>query len=354
MLSQLETIRYSRQTILPEIGVEGQLKLKAARVLIIGAGGLGCPVLQYLAAAGVGTIGIVDYDKVEESNLQRQILYSSGDVEKYKAEVAKEKATSLNPFIHIEAYVISVTKENVLQLIEPYDIIVDGSDNFTTRYLVNDACVIMRKPLVFGSIFKFEGQVSVFNYKNGPTYRCIFPDMPDADTAPNCATIGVVASLPGIVGTYQANETIKIITGAGEVLSGRLLIIDALHMQMQSFCFSTIEKNKNITHLGNYEYDYVPDSFTIQLEALQQLLQTEKIQLVDVREPEEHITFNIGGMNIPLAHLLTNEALLTINQTIILYCASGMRSKKGVEILAGRGLKNVLSLQDGIKHLQTF
>ena len=354
MLSQAEIVRYSRQTILPEIGMEGQLKLKTARVLVIGVGGLGCPVLQYLAAAGVGTIGIVDYDKVEESNLQRQILYTSGDVGKYKAEIAKEKATSLNPFINIHAYVMRVTKENILQLIEPYDIIVDGSDNFSTRYLVNDACVIMHKPFVFGSIFKFEGQVSVFNYKNGPTYRCIFPELPDADTTPNCAAIGVVASLPGIVGTYQANETIKMITGTGEVLSGRLLIIDALHMHMQSFCFSVIEENKAITHLGDYEYDCCSDVSTIQLEELQQLLTTEKIQLVDVREPEEHAVFNIGGMNIPLEQLATNEELLTINQTIILYCASGVRSKKGVGILAGRGLNNVLSLHDGIKHLQTF
>lgn len=354
MLSQSEILRYSRQTILPEIGMEGQLKLKAARVLVIGAGGLGCPVLQYLAASGVGTIGIVDYDKVEESNLQRQILYTSGDVGKYKAEIAKEKATSQNPFIHIDAYVIRVTKENVLQLIEPYDIIVDGSDNFSTRYLVNDACVIMHKPLVFGSIFKFEGQVSVFNYKNGPTYRCIFPERPDADAALNCATIGVVASLPGIVGTYQANETIKMITGAGEVLSGKLLVIDALNMQMQFFNFGAIEKNKAITQLCDYKYACNSGVSTIKLEELQQLLTKEKIQLLDVREPEEHAAFNIGGINIPLNQLATDERLLTIHHIIILYCASGVRSRHAAEILTGRGLQNIFSLQNGIKHLQTF
>lgn len=354
MLTKAEKDRYSRQTILPEIGIEGQLQLKAAKVLIIGAGGLGCPVLQYLAAAGIGTIGIADYDKVEASNLQRQILYTREDIGKCKAVVAKEKATALNPFILVEAHIINVTKENVLPLIEPYDIVVDGSDNFATRYLLNDACVIMNKPLVFGSIFKFEGQVSVFNYQRGPTYRCIFPDQPASDEMPNCAVIGVVATLPGIVGTLQANEVIKIIIGIGEVLSRKLLVINALTMQTQYFDFNAIEKNKLISNLGAYAYDCDTIASSINLEELQQLIKTEKIQLIDVREPEEHAVFNIGGINIPLSQVAADNRLLGTDHTIVFYCASGIRSNKAVELLANCNVKNTLSLQGGIRHLQTL
>lgn len=354
MLTQPEKQRYSRQTMLPEIGMEGQLKLKAAKVLIIGAGGLGCPVLQYLAAAGVGTIGVADFDKVEESNLQRQILYTTHDIGKYKAAVAKEKIEVLNPFIAIDAHIANVTKENVIQLLEPYDVIVDGSDNFATRYLVNDACVILNKPLVFGSIFKFEGQVSVFNYQDGPTYRCVFPELPQPDEMPNCAAIGVVATLPGIVGTLQANETIKIITGIGETLSGRLLIIDALGMRTQCFSFNSVEKNKTITHLSDYVYDCKPDDSSITLETLAQMQQSEKVQLIDVREPEEHAMFNIGGVNMPLAQLVSEDCSFDTNHAIVFYCASGMRSKVAVKILTGRGLKNILSLRDGVGHLSSM
>lgn len=354
MLTQAEKDRYSRQTILPEIGIEGQLQLKAAKVLIIGAGGLGCPILQYLAAAGVGTIGIADNDKVEASNLQRQILYSGEDIGKYKAIVAKGKATNLNPFILVEAHVISVTEENVLALIEAYDIVVDGSDNFTTRYLLNDACVIMNKPLVFGSIFKFEGQVSVFNYQQGPTYRCLFPEQPSSNEMPNCADIGVVATLPGIVGVLQANEVMKIITGIGEVLSGRLLVINALTMQTQYFSFNAIENNKLITQLDSYKYDCKFITSSINFEQLEQLLNTEKIQLVDVRETEEHENFNIGGINIPLSQVTSDDRLSQIDHIIVFYCATGIRSKKAVELLAKSKAQNILSLQGGIRHLQTF
>lgn len=354
MLTQREKDRYGRQTILPEIGMEGQLQLKAAKVLIIGAGGLGCPVLQYLAAAGVGTIGIADYDKVEASNLQRQILYTGEDIGKYKVVVAKEKAVSINPFILINAHVVNVTKENVLSLIGGYDIIVDGSDNFATRYLLNDACVMMNKPLVFGSILKFEGQVSVFNYRNGPTYRCIFTEQPAPNEMPNCAVIGVVATLPGIVGTLQANEVIKMIIGIGEVLSGRLLVINALTMQTQCFSFSAIDNNKLITHLGTYTYDCEPMVSSINLDELAQLLQTEKIQLVDVREPKEHADFNIGGVNIPLSQVASDARLSRTDHTIVFYCASGIRSKKAVEILTESKTKNIWSLEGGIRHLQTL
>lgn len=352
MLTPSEKQRYSRQTILPEIGEKGQVKLKSARVLIIGAGGLGCPVLQYLSAAGIGTIGIADGDTIEESNLQRQILYTSQDIGKYKAPVAKEKAEALNPFITIVPHVMNVAQENILSLIENYDIIVDGTDNFATRYLINDACVMANKPWVFGSIFKFEGQVSVFNYQNGPTYRCIFPEQPGVNEMPNCAVIGVVATLPGIVGSLQANEVIRMITGIGEVLSGRLLVIDALQMQLQTFSFNVVEKNKQITGLtsGEYPSECYNDS-GIQWQVLQQRLLTEKIQLVDVREPDEHAVFNIGGMNIPLSQLATDNSLLNNDQAIVLYCASGMRSKKAAAILTAKGFTNILSLQDGIRHL---
>src|ERR1035437_2494874 len=230
-----EKRRYARHIILPEIGLEGQQKLKQAKVLVVGAGGLGCPVLQYLTAAGVGTLGIIDFDTVDESNLQRQVLYSTEDIGKHKAAIAKEKLEKQNPDINLVSHVAHLTSANALEIISQYDIVVDGSDNFATRYLVNDACVILNKVLVFGSIFKFEGQVSVFNYKGGPTYRCLYPEAPAEGDVPNCAEIGVLGVLPGIVGTLQANEVIKIITGIGDILSGKLLTLDALTMQFNTF-----------------------------------------------------------------------------------------------------------------------
>lgn len=351
MLSQEEQYRYSRQLILPEIGVEGQLKLKAAKVLVIGAGGLGCPVLQYLAAAGVGTIGIVDGDAVEESNLQRQVLYTTADIGTNKSLAAKTKIQALNPFIAVAEYPFHVGKENILSLVEAYDIVVDGTDNFATRYLVNDACVICNKPLVFGSIFKFEGQVAVFNYLDGPTYRCVFPEPPLEGNMPNCATIGVVASLPGIVGTLQANEVIKIITGIGEVLSGRLLLVDVMTMQMQTFTFHAVAKNRSIQQLGNYEYDCAAPDTTISYEALLQMMHETEVQLIDVREPEEHARFHIGGVNIPLAQLDAQYGQLNPSTPIVLYCALGIRSQKAVSILVNRGFANVVSLQGGINRL---
>ena len=246
MLSKAEIKRYARHLILPEIGEEGQLKLKQAKILVIGTGGLGCPVLHYLCAAGAGTIGIIDGDKVEESNLQRQILFSSCDVGKQKADVAKEKLSGQNPLIKITAYCQLLTANNALEVITEYDIVIDGSDNFATRYLVNDACVILNKILVFGSIFKFEGQVSVFNYQNGPTYRCLYPEPPSHGEIPNCAEAGVLGVLPGICGTLMANEVIKIITGTGKVLSGELLAFDALNMQFNFFKVVLNPENKKI------------------------------------------------------------------------------------------------------------
>ena len=214
--------------MLSEIGITGQKKLKDSKVLVIGAGGLGCPVLQYITAAGVGSIGIIDFDVVDVSNLQRQILYSTNDIGANKAAAAKERLNALNPLINIIAYEYKLSNKNALELFSQYDIIVDGSDNFSTRYLVNDACVLTEKPLVYGAIHKFEGQVTVFNFEQGPSYRCLFPEAPSPDSAPNCSETGVLGVLPGIIGVYQANEVLKIILGIGESLSGKLLLIDAL------------------------------------------------------------------------------------------------------------------------------
>ncbi len=235
-LSELQ--RYSRQMMLDEIGADGQMKLKQARVLVIGAGGLGCPVLQYLAAAGVGHIGIVDGDHVELSNLQRQILYTIEDIGHQKVNVAKRRLQQLNPHVCVEIYPYALNAMHAGELFQQYDIVVDGTDNFKTRYLVNDCCVAYNKPLVFGSIYRFEGQVSVLNYKGGPSYRCIFPEPPEEGQVPDCATVGVVPSLPGIIGAMQANEVIKIITGAGDVLSGKLMVANMLTFEFNVFDFN--------------------------------------------------------------------------------------------------------------------
>jgi len=240
-LTPEEKYRYSRHLLLEEVGLEGQEKLKEAKVLVIGAGGLGCPVLLYLAAAGVGTIGVIDFDTIDASNLQRQTLFSTDDVGRSKAEVAKEKLNANNPFINVIAYNEELTNKNSLEIFSAFDIIVDGTDNFHTRYMVNDACLIANKPFVYGAIHKFEGQVSVFNYQEGPTYRCLFPNPPEAGSIPSCSEVGVVGILPGIIGTQQANQVIKIILQIGQVLSGRLMIYNALQSS-----FMEIEINKII------------------------------------------------------------------------------------------------------------
>ena len=319
---------------------------------MIGAGGLGCPILQYLTAAGVGTIGIADGDKIDISNLQRQVLYTEQEIGQEKAEVAVNKLKSLNPYVNFNIYPVFVDGANALEILKGYDIIVDGSDNFATRYLVNDACIMLDKPFVSGAIYKFEGQVSVFNFQGGPTYRCIFPEPPGAGESPNCADIGVIATLPGIIGTIQANEVIKMITGIGEVLSGKLLVLDTLTMQTSTFKFRLNEANKNITHLQETEQSCELPVNTISYEDLQQLMEHDpEIQVVDVRAPEEHSQFNIGGINVPLS-LLDDHANNFKKETLIVaYCASGVRSAKAVNILMQKGFKQVLSLSNGIRHL---
>ncbi len=287
MLSPHEQARYAKQIILPEIKLEGQELLAAASVLVIGAGGLGCPVLQYLTAAGVGTIGIADGDSIQLSNLQRQILYTEQEIGQSKAEVAAQKLKGSNPHITINTYPVFINSSNALDIIRDYQVVVDGSDNFATRYLINDACVILGKPLVSGAIYKFEGQVSVLNYNDGPTYRCIFPEPPQEGESANCAEIGVIATLPGIIGTIQANEVIKIITGIGEVLSGKLLVMDTLTMRTNIFTFTLNPANKQITQLQDLPEYCAPTSGTIEYAALQTLIQRDKhLVLVDVREME--------------------------------------------------------------------
>ncbi|MHB8261917.1 MAG: molybdopterin-synthase adenylyltransferase MoeB [Bacteroidia bacterium] len=343
-----EKRRYARHIILPEIGLGGQLKLKRTKVLVVGAGGLGCPVLQYLTAAGVGTIGIIDFDIVDESNLQRQVLYATQDVGKHKAKVAKEKLKEQNPYINLIAHVAYLTSQNALELISQYDIVVDGSDNFVTRYLVNDACVILNKVLVFGSIFKFEGQVSVFNYKDGPTYRCLYPEPPAEGDVPNCAEIGVLGVLPGMVGTLQANEVIKIITNNGEVLSGKLLTLDALTMQFNTFAITVNAKNKKIEKLTDYDF-FCGTIKEISAEELKQKIKSKKdFQLIDVREPNEYRQKNIGGILIPLNELEKNLDKISKAKEIVVFCASGARSKKATTILNKNGFNNVFNLKNGL------
>lgn len=355
MLSKEEKGRYQKQIILPEIGVDGQEKLRAAKVLVIGAGGLGCPTLQYLTAAGIGCIGIVDGDTVSLSNLQRQVLYTANDLGKPKTKIAVNRLKSLNTNTIFKTHTTFINAENALAILTDYDIIVDGSDNFSTRYLVNDACVILNKPLVSGAIFKFEGQVSVFNYQGGPTYRCIFPEPPGEGESPNCSDIGVVATLPGIIGTIQANEVIKIATGIGETLSGKLLIMNTLTMETLFYKFKLNEANKHITTLQQTEQYCKPSApvsiKNVSYDELKQLLNSNNLQLVDVREVEEHEIENIGGINIPLSQFEAMYSSLDSTKTIALYCASGVRSNRFANLLLEKGFKDIFNLDGGVSQL---
>ena len=309
---------------------------------------MGCPVLQYLTAAGIGTIGIVDFDKVDESNLQRQILYNVEDIGKYKTEIAKEKLAKQNPYIQITAITSQLTTNNALDIISQYDIVVDGSDNFATRYLVNDACVILNKILVFGSIYKFDGQVSVFNYKNGPTYRCLYPEPPIDGEMANCAEVGVIGVLPGIVGTLQANEVIKIITEIGEVLSGKLLTVDALTMEFNTFEISLNPENKKINKLIDYD-TFCGTTKEISADELKEKIKLkQEFQLIDVREENEYQLKNIGGVLIPLNTLQKNLHKISKEKEIVVHCASGVRSKKAITILKENGFTKVNNLKNGL------
>ncbi|PQJ73164.1 molybdopterin-synthase adenylyltransferase MoeB [Polaribacter butkevichii] len=347
MLTSEEKKQYNRHLILNEIGVEGQLKLKKAKVLVIGAGGLGCPVLQYLTAAGVGTIGIIDDDVVDQSNLQRQILYTVDDIGASKAETAAKRLSKLNPFVNFKVYQEKLTKENAILVFTNYDIIVDGSDNFSTRYLANDAAVITNKPLVYGAIFKFEGQVSVFNYKGSGTYRCLYPTPPKPNESPNCSEIGVLGVLPGIIGSLQANEVIKIICGIGAILANKLLVYDALQMNQMILKYEK-ESKTNVTALET-DYDFfcgILFKEEISLEELQK--NKEKYNLLDVREIWEREKYHIGGQHIPLGELLQRLDEVPLNKDLVVYCQSGVRSAKAIEVLSNHHFKaKIVNLKGG-------
>ncbi len=347
------TSRYHRQTILPEIGASGQEKLTASKVLVIGAGGLGCPILQYLVAAGVGTVGIVDFDSVEVSNLHRQVLYGEHSIGKNKALTAKNYLTNLNPEIIIHAYPEKLTPKNAISLFSQYDIIVDGTDNFATRYLVNDACVITNTPLVYGAIFKYEGQVSVFNYQKGPTYRCLFPQPPKAGSVPSCSEIGVLGVLPGIIGSMQANEVLKIILGIGDVLSGKLMMYDSLSAKFSTFSIPRVdaEISKVLAAKADFEakdYDlFCGIKKSIEIVA-KDVFQLEDIQCIDVREAHEQPKIkSLHPICIPLGTLKEQLNMLDTERETIVFCQSGFRSKKAVALLLEQGFKNVSHVKGG-------
>jgi len=363
-LSNDEILRYSRHLIMPEVGMAGQQKLKAARVLCIGAGGLGSPLALYLAAAGVGTLGIVDFDVVDFTNLQRQIIHSTADVGRKKLDSAAEKLKAINPFVNVKKIETRLSSENALELFREFDIIADGTDNFPTRYLVNDACVLTGKPNVYGSIFRFEGQASVFATEEGPCYRCLYPEPPPPGLVPSCAEGGVLGILPGLVGVMQATEVIKLILGAGEPLIGRLLLIDALGMKFREL---KLRKNPDCPACGIHPtitklIDYnefcgirgeekpvetgIPE---MQVEELKRRLDAgENLFVLDVREPHEYQICNIGGHLIPLGDLPKRVNELDSSREIVAHCRSGVRSAKAVGFLQQAGFKKVHNLAGGI------
>ena len=354
--SRQDPVRYGRHLALPEIGIQGQKAISRARVLIIGAGGLGCPVIQYLAAAGVGTLGIADNDVVEVSNLQRQVLYGDSDVGKLKAIRAGARAASLNPAGTFNLITSRITAENVLEVIPDYDIVVDCTDNFPTRYLLNDACVLQDKTFVYGSVYRFEGQVSVFNAllkdtQRGPNYRDLFPEPPPADLLPDCSQAGVIGCLPGIIGSVQAMEVIKIITGAGQPLSGRLFIFDSLTMETRSITIADQKTRNSITEIKQQE---TPDSDSNTNNLISPLLlknwitDTRSFELLDVREPFEREIVSLGGKAIPLGQLETKAHELPVDRPLVVYCKSGGRSAQAIQTLTGLGFGNLYNLEGGI------
>src|SRR5579864_5902011 len=363
-LSKDEILRYSRHLIMPEVGMEGQQKLKAARVLCIGTGGLGSPLALYLAAAGVGTLGLVDFDVVDFTNLQRQVIHFSSDVGRPKLESAKEKIAAINPYVNVKTFETRLTSENALRIFADFDIIVDGTDNFPTRFLVNDACVFTGKPNVYGSIFRFEGQASVFGTKDGPCYRCLYPEPPPPGPVPSCAEGGVLGILPGLVGIIQATETIKLILGAGDPLIGRLLLVDALSMRFRELKLRKNPEcpvcgtNPTIHELIDYQEfcgirgeeepvsQNVPE---IQPEDLKRRLDAgEDIFVLDVREPHEYQICNLHGYLIPLGDLPKRMNELDSSREIVAHCRSGVRSGKAVDFLRQAGFRKVKNLAGGI------
>jgi len=364
-LTNEEILRYSRHLIMPEVGMEGQLKLKAAKVLLIGTGGLGAPLGLYLTAAGVGKIGLVDFDVVDFTNLQRQITFGTSDVGKPKTGAAQARLSNLNPDIEITTYETRLTSENALELFKDYDIIVDGTDNFPTRYLVNDACVLLGKPNVYGSIFRFEGQATVFAYKGGPCYRCLYPEPPPPGLVPSCAEGGVLGILPGTVGLIQATETVKLILGIGEPLVGRLLLYDALAMRFREL---KLRRNPECPVCGdhptihelidyqqfcgipNQAHEPVATEGDIDpVEVKSKIDRGDPFVLIDVREPHEYQICRIPYARlIPLGDLPKRVNELDSADEIVAHCKSGMRSAKAVDFLKQAGFKKVRNMKGGI------
>ena len=363
MLSSDEQLRYSRHLILPSVGVEGQEKLKAARVLLIGAGGLGSPLAMYLAAAGVGCLGVVEFDQVEASNLQRQVLYGEANLGEPKLVAAERRLRDINPHIQIEPHATRLTSANALALFRQYDLVADGTDNFPTRYLVNDACILAGIPNVYGSIFRFEGQVSVFGAPGGPCYRCMFPEPPPPGLVPSCAEGGVLGVLPGLVGTLQATEVVKMILGIGEPLIGRLLLVDALPMTFRSL---TLERNPecpvcgdhpSVTELIDYEVfcglpsaaEAIPEIEVAPFEAWRSRVDAPFV--LDVRKPHEAATLSLGAdALIPVDELAgrLDELASVRDRDMIIHCHSGARSERATRILLDAGFSRVQNLKGGI------
>jgi sulfur-carrier protein adenylyltransferase/sulfurtransferase len=366
-LTANEVARYSRHLIMPEVGMEGQKRLKAASVLLIGAGGLGSPLGLYLAAAGIGRIGLVDFDVVDFSNLQRQVLHGTPDVGRPKLHSARDRLQAINPEVHLDLYETRLTSANALGIFAPYDIIIDGTDNFQTRYLVNDACVLLKKPNVYGSIFRFDGQASVFAPPAGPCYRCLYPEPPPPGEVPSCAEGGVLGILPGLVGCIQATEAVKLILGIGSPLVGRLLLYDALRMSFQEFKVRRNPKcpmcgdRPTITQLIDYDQfcgirgqetpqvTATPLAEITVLELKQRLDRGDKLFILDVRNPEEFQICRLpGSILLPLPELAQRMGELAKDQEMVVHCKSGMRSAKAIAFLKQQGFQKLMNLKGGI------
>jgi adenylyltransferase/sulfurtransferase len=365
-LTRDEVLRYSRHLLIPEVGLEGQRKLKGSSALVIGTGGLGSPVSLYLAAAGIGRIGLVDYDVVDSSNLQRQVIHGTSTLGKLKVESAKARLLDLNPDVEVQTYNEPFTSENAMRIAEKYDILIDGTDNFPTRYLTNDVSVFLGKPVIYGSIFRFDGQVSVFDARKGPCYRCLFPEPPPPGLVPSCAEGGVLGVLPGTIGTLQATEALKVLLGIGEPLIGKLLLYNALDM---SFDFVKLKKNPHcrvcgpeadVRELIDYEefcgvpgHDHEEGSagagWDISAPELAERVKSNHLKLLDVREPHElQISALPGAVNIPLGQLAARLPELDSAEDMVVFCKAGTRSTRALELLVSAGFKKVKNLKGGI------
>ena len=367
-LSQEEILRYSRHLIMPEVGMDGQEKIKKASILLIGCGGLGSPLSMYLAAAGIGRLGLVDFDLTDFTNLQRQVAFGTQDVGRPKVDATKDRIKQINPNVEVTTYRTKLTADNVMDIFKEYDIIIDGTDNFPTRYLVNDACVFLKKPNVYGSIFRFEGQATVFWAEKGPCYRCLYPEPPPPGMVPSCAEGGVLGILPGTIGLIQATEAVKLILGKGDSLTGRLLLYNAMDMKFREVKLQkdpecpVCSANPSITKLIDYEQfcgiglgqeeatvdtNGIPEITVQQLKA--KIDKKEKFTLVDVREPHEYQIGKIPGSRlIPLGEIAVRAAELDTADEIILQCRSGGRSAKALQTLSGMGFKRLKNLRGGI------